>query len=62
MSVAARSVLAEERVRHAIAGSPDPERAADYLQRLLECDGELCRRLVSMPAGLQSLIAIFCHS
>jgi glutamate-ammonia-ligase adenylyltransferase len=51
-----------DRIRYLLEGAPDPDRALDYLARLLDRSSEMFGRLTRTAAGLQSLVAVFCHS
>ncbi|MFN0105556.1 MAG: glutamine-synthetase adenylyltransferase [Bryobacteraceae bacterium] len=51
-----------DRVRYSLEGAPDPDRALDYLARLWERSPGMFARLTRTAAGLQSLVAVFCHS
>lgn len=51
-----------DRIRYLLEGSPDPDRALDYLTRLLDRSSEMFGRLTRTAAGLQSVVAVFCHS
>jgi [glutamine synthetase] adenylyltransferase / [glutamine synthetase]-adenylyl-L-tyrosine phosphorylase len=50
------------RVRYLLEGAADPDRALDYLTRLLDDSAEVFARLTRTAAGLQSLVAVFCQS
>ena len=50
------------RIGYLLEGAPDPDRALDYLARLWERSPEMFARLTRTAAGLQSLVAVFCHS
>lgn len=51
-----------DQIRHLLEGAADPDRALDYLARLWERSAEMFARLTRTAAGLQSLVAVFCHS
>jgi len=50
------------RIGYLLEGAPDPDRALDYLSRLWERSPDMFARLTRTAAGLQSLVAVFCHS
>jgi glutamate-ammonia-ligase adenylyltransferase len=50
------------RIRHLLEAAADPDRALDYLTRLLEESAEAFARLTRTAPGLQSLVAVFCQS
>jgi len=51
-----------DRIRYLLEGASDPDRALDYLARLWLRTPDMFARLTRTAAGLQSLIAVFCHS
>lgn len=50
------------RIRYLLEAAPDPDRALDNLARLWEQSADAFARLTRTPAGLQSLVAVFCQS
>jgi glutamate-ammonia-ligase adenylyltransferase len=51
-----------DRIRYLLEGAPDPDRALDCLTRLWEATPAMFARLSRTSPGLQSLVAVFCHS
>lgn len=50
------------RIGHLLAASPDPDRALDYLERMLDTNPPAFARLARSASGLQSMMAVFGYS
>ena len=50
------------RIGYLLEGAPDPDQALDHLAGLWDRSPEMFARLTRTAAGLQSLVAVFCHS
>jgi [glutamine synthetase] adenylyltransferase / [glutamine synthetase]-adenylyl-L-tyrosine phosphorylase len=50
------------RIGHLLAASPDPDRALDYMERMLAGNPAAFERLARSASGLQSMVAVFGYS